>query len=100
MSCSICDSLGQYFYFQKRHFEQKQLFDAEVKRALRAAKLLKQYPIEDIKKTMKMLNNSEYEMGWKLETVCRYITDTLSPECDVNQIILEEDDDGKSLEKE
>lgn len=92
--------IGQYFYSQKRHFQEKQFFDAEFKRALRAANLLKEYPIEGIKKMMKMLNNSEYEMGWKLETVYKYIEDTLSPECDVNQIILEEDDDGKSLERE
>lgn len=92
--------IGQYFYFQKRHFQKKEFFDAEFKRALRAANLLKEYPIEGIKKMMKMLNNSEYEMGWKLETVYKYIEDTLSPECDVNQIILEEEDDGKSLERE
>jgi hypothetical protein len=56
---------------------------------------LKEYKLDDIIKTMRWLNYQEFEMGWSLETVRKYVDDTLSPECDVNKIIFEKEDKEK-----
>ena len=69
--------IGAYFYIQQYSFKDRLACVKEVERSLRAAKSLIGYEIDDIRKTMKWLKDSEFDMGWRLEAVKRYIDDCI-----------------------
>lgn len=70
--------IGEYFLIQKFFFSSKLAFEKKLKRSLKAAKALKMYDIADIIKTMKWMNNEDFDMGWSLEAVIRNIDDCIS----------------------
>lgn len=77
--------IGEYFFVQKLSFNNKSAFEAKLKRSLRAAKSLMEYEIDDIRKTMKWLNDADFDYDgmdktdiiWSLEAVKRYIDDCI-----------------------
>ena len=70
--------IGSYFYVQQYSFRNKMAYEKAVERSLRAAKALKEYTIDDIRKTMKWLDDKDFDTGWSLEAVNRYIDDCIS----------------------
>jgi len=78
--CKDYQIIGEYFLMQKKAFSNKLAFEEKLKRSLRPAKALEGYKIEQIKKTMKWLNEQEFDEGWSLEAVNRYIDDDFSLE--------------------
>jgi len=73
--CKDYQIIGEYFLIQKMAFSNKLDFEEKLKRSLRPAKALEEYPIDDIRKTMQWMNNQEFDMGWSLERVWGYIDD-------------------------
>jgi DNA-binding transcriptional regulator YhcF (GntR family) len=69
--------IGAYFYIQQDSFKDRPACVKAVERSLRAAKALEGYEIDDIRKTMKWMKDSEFDKGWSLEAVNRYIDDCI-----------------------
>ena len=70
--------IGTYFYIQEYFFEDESAFKTGIERLLRVAKILKEYEMDDIKKTMKWLSDQDFELDWSLEAVRHYIDDCIS----------------------
>lgn len=73
--CKDYQIIGEYFLIQKLVFNSKLAFEEKLKRSLKPAKALLEYRIGDIRKTMKWLNDSKFDMDWSLEAVLKYIDD-------------------------
>lgn len=91
-SCKDYQIIGEYFYVQKFSFNNKSVFDAFLKRLLREAKALTWYKIGDIRKTMKWLNECDFDICWGLKAVRNYID-----ECIATDFIPDGEQRGKLL---
>ena len=81
-TCKDYQIIGLYFHIQQWYFPNESTFDIKLKRSLRAAKTLIDYPISDIKMTMVWLNGAGFDYNidenWSLEAVGKYINDCIA----------------------
>lgn len=84
--------IGWYFQEKKLVFPNKNSADAEIKRWVRDASLLKEYPDIKIVET-KNLVQEKFPFDWKLSTIVKYINETKSDE----QILLECIEEAKAV---
>ena len=71
--------IGWYFQEKKLVFPNKNSADAEIKRWVRDASLLKEYPDKKIVETQKRVEE-KFPFDWKLSTIVKYINETESDE--------------------
>lgn len=70
--------IGTYFYMQQYSFSDRPACVKTLERSLKAAKALRGYKVDDIRKTMEWMNEQEFELGWSLEAVNHYVDDCIS----------------------
>ena len=69
--------IALYWQIKGFNFENKEQYQAALKRELRPARQLVGYSMDQIQRTMEILKNTDYLTRFTLETVGKYITDVV-----------------------